>query len=563
VNEIAREKGTTMGSRRIARACTFAGVLGAVLAATSGGEALAGDFVVASCQGDRLNFSTTAFADFATRGMKIKRACNPEGPGLRGLITANVVERGRVPRGAFALVAISAPEGTRFTKFRWAGSVRRRDCRYALQLYAEAPDIKPIALKNVRANQGCPQRARAQAAGYRPRTFDVTGATRIVQRVACVGGDGRTSCSARSANYIRTYKAEIGISDGQPPAVSVIGDTPLARGDWVGGTQPLDYDTADNVGVRAAQAIASGIRGGFEQRPCSLATPEGAFAVGVPCPNGPGQINVDTHRLPEGTQALVVQAQDAANNLGSSESVMARVDNSAPVRVDVSLSGGDGWRNANDFAVAWTNPPEGDRAPITTASYTLCAVAGGSCSRADRAGQGIAGFGIQVPAPGEWKLSVWRGDAAGNASEEAASVPVTLRYDPEPPQLGFESPSPGDPTLVAVQVNDKVSGLADGAIEISRAGSDSWQALATQREGNRLLAHIDDAALPPGDYLLRATARDQANNLGSTTSRLDGQPMALTLPLRVASVLQAAIAQQRIVNRTVRRNGKRHRVRQR
>src|SRR4051812_41549513 len=232
----------TMRRAAISRACAIGALLAVLLIALTTGEAAAGEFRVASCQGDRLNFSTTAFADFATRGMKIKRACNPEGPGLRGLITANVVERGRVPRGALAPVAISAPEGTRFTKFRWAGSVRRRDCRYALQLYAEAPDIKPIPLKNVRANQRCPQRARAQAAGYRPRTFDVTGATRIVQRVVCVGGEGRESCSAGSANYIRTYKAEIGISDAQPPAVSVVGDTPLARGEWVGGTQPLNYD---------------------------------------------------------------------------------------------------------------------------------------------------------------------------------------------------------------------------------------------------------------------------------------------------------------------------------
>ena len=60
--------------------------------------------------------------------------------------------------------------------------------------------------------------------------------------MACVGDDGRKSCSARSANYIRTYKAEIGIADGQPPAVSVTADTPLARGEWVAGTQPLNYD---------------------------------------------------------------------------------------------------------------------------------------------------------------------------------------------------------------------------------------------------------------------------------------------------------------------------------
>ena len=47
------------------------------------------------------------------------------GPGLRGLVTANSSGRGTVPRGAVALVATSAPAGTRFTTFRWAGSLRR------------------------------------------------------------------------------------------------------------------------------------------------------------------------------------------------------------------------------------------------------------------------------------------------------------------------------------------------------------------------------------------------------------------------------------------------------
>ena len=66
--------------------------------------------------------------------MRIKRACNPEGPGLRGLITGNVVRGGQVPRGSVAMATISAPPGTRFTSFRWAGSAQRRDCRYAIQL---------------------------------------------------------------------------------------------------------------------------------------------------------------------------------------------------------------------------------------------------------------------------------------------------------------------------------------------------------------------------------------------------------------------------------------------
>ena len=78
------------------------------------------------------------------------------------------------------------------------------------------------------------------------------GATRIVQRVICVGGDGRKSCSARGSNYLRTYEAEVRIADVLAPRASVLGDTPLGRGEWVGGTQPLNYDASDNVGVRTA-----------------------------------------------------------------------------------------------------------------------------------------------------------------------------------------------------------------------------------------------------------------------------------------------------------------------
>src|SRR3954447_10106409 len=199
------------------RVIAAAGVSSALLVLAAAGAASAGEFTVAACQADRANYSTTAFNDFATRGMRIRRACNPEGPGMRGLVTGNSTSRETVPRGSVAMVALSAPAGTRFTKFRWAGTARRTDCRYALQIYAEGPDIKPVSIKNVRANQHCPRRTEAQAAGYRSRTFDVTGATRIVQRVICQGGDGRKSCSARGANYLRTYQAEVGVLDDQPP----------------------------------------------------------------------------------------------------------------------------------------------------------------------------------------------------------------------------------------------------------------------------------------------------------------------------------------------------------
>ena len=82
------------------RGIAVAAACAAIIMALPAGPAAAGEFEVASCQADQLNFSTTAFGDFATRGMTIKRACNPEGSGLRGLITANTVKRGAVPRGA-------------------------------------------------------------------------------------------------------------------------------------------------------------------------------------------------------------------------------------------------------------------------------------------------------------------------------------------------------------------------------------------------------------------------------------------------------------------------------
>ena len=552
-----------MRSRRNRDRHVLAGALVAIAAAVSPDPAAAGEFAVGSCKADQLNYSTRAFQELATRGMSIRRACDPEGPGLRGLITRNVIRKGRVPRNSLALVVIEAPPGTRFTRFRWAGELRRTDCRYALQMWADAPDLGRIPIKNVRANQGCPRPRRVQSSGYTSENFVVTNATRIVQRVICIGRDRREFCSARGSNYILTDEAEVGIADVLPPSVSILGDTPLARGEWVSGTQPLNYDASDNVGVRSAKALASGADGGTEHRQCAFATPEKSFAAQIPCPNGPGQISVNTDHLSEGTQALAVRAQDTAGNVADSAPVAARIDRSPPDRVDVEVHGGQAWRNTSDFALTWSNPPEVDRAPIVAARYKLCQTPTGECNTGEQQADGISNLSLEVPVPGEWTLSLWRRDAAGNASETAASVPVKLRYDPESPQLGFEPPSADDPTLVSVSVTDQISGLAGGVIEISQLGSGIWQTLATEQQGSRLVARVDDAALPAGGYQFRARAYDFAGNEGSTERRLDGQPMAVTLPLRIAVSMRAGFQRVRTVRRKIRLHGRTRVVRRR
>lgn len=510
--------------------------------------AAAGEYTIHICEAAEAEYTSSAFEAFAERGMRWRRACDPLGPGLRGLVSANVPRPGRVPRGAESGFVLSAPPGATFSRLRWSGHAHRSDCRYALQLYAERPGASPVSIQNVRANRRCPHPGMAQSSSYpRPRSYDLGGATRVVQRVVCVGNPSHEFCSARGQNYIGTLAAEATVVDVTVPSVGIAQDSALARGQWVRGRQSFTYLASDNVGIKGASALVAGSVRGTHSWGCN-------YTQRVPCPSTPGSIDVNTAEVPEGSQSLTVTAEDAASNRAESGAVTVRIDNAAPGSVPIGVGGGEGWRNSNDFDLAWANPPEADRAPISAAHFRLCRLGGGDCVIGDRASAGIATIdNVAVPSPGEWELRLWREDAAGNQQPENASQPARLRFDPEPPQLGFEPPSTEDPTRVSVLVTDRISGLGSGEIEISSAGSGIWQVLPTSREGDHLVTRVDDAALPAGEYDLRASARDQANNLAGTDRRLDGQPMRLRLPLRVATSMKAGVVSKRLVTR----NGKR------
>lgn len=529
----------------------LAGVL-AAFALVAPRPAAAGEFTITACQADAGEFASGAFENLATRGMRWRRACNPLGPGLRGLVTANVVTTGHVAHGAQSAFVLNAPPGTVISRFRWSGHAERRDCRYALQMYGVRTDGSDATIKNVRANKGCPGSGGAQASSWpRPRAFDLGGATKVVQRVVCVGAPSAQFCSGRGLNYMQTFTAEATVVDNTGPSVSILPDTPLARGEWVRGEQSLGYDASDNVGVKEATAFVAGDALGQNPRECD-------YSQRIPCPNGSAQIPaIKTERAPEGTRQIFVGAVDAAGNTANSAIVTAKIDNTPPGTTQVGVEGGEGWRNTNNFAAAWANAPEPDRAPITAAHYRVCRAGTGDCTTATRGGASISRLdGLTVPAPGEWELRLWREDAAGNQQPDNASLPVRLRFDPEPPKLGFEDPSAADPTRVSVQVTDPISGLGGGEIEISRVGSGTWQALPTAQENSHLVTRVDDAALPSGEYELRATAHDQAGNLASTSQRLDGQPMKVKLPLRIGSSVRAGVIEKKRLRR--KDHGKRH-----
>ena len=520
----------------------------ATLAMVSPRPAAAGEFTITACQADAGEFASGAFENLATRGMRWRRACNPLGPGLRGLVTANVVTTAHVAHGAQSAFVLNAPPGTVISRFRWSGHAERRDCRYALQMYGVRTDGSDATIKNVRANKGCSPSGTAQASSWpRPRAFDLGGATKVVQRVVCVGAPSAQYCSGRGLNYMQTFTAEATVVDNTGPLVAILPDTPLARGEWVGGLQGLNYEASDNVGVKGASANLPGKAD--TSRVCD-------FSQRIPCPNGAGHIEVEAERAQEGTQLLQVQAQDAAGNTADSATVVAKIVSTAPGTTQVGIEGGEGWRNTNNYVAAWANAPEPDRAPITAAHYRVCRAGTGECVNDTRGGPSISRLdGLTVPAPGEWELRLWREDAADNQQPDNASLPVKLRFDPEPPKLGFEDISAADPTRVSVQVTDPISGLGGGEIEISRAGSGTWQALPTAQENSHLVTRVDDAALPSGEYELRATAHDQAGNLASTSQRLDGQPMKVKLPLRIASSVRAGVIEKRRVRRKAHSEG--------
>ncbi len=539
-----------MSSTTAGRCWAAVVAVGCVMAAVPSG-ASAGSYEVSTCNAAPGVFSTQAFGDFATRGMRIRRACNPEGPGRRGLLVGNVLRRGRVPFAARSILTLVAPPATHFKSYKWSGDLRRRDCGYALQVYADGTETGRYEVRNKKPHTKCPRNGRAQSSGLpRVRNYPIgnnqAGPRRIVQRIDCRSRDG---CSARGENFVRTFKGSAEVVDYTPPSVQITGGA-LTSGSWVAGDQAVEYSASDNVGVKEAGIVASGINRGNSPRPCD-------FTRLVPCANGPAAIGINTTRLTDGSQPLVVEANDSAGNPGRSAAVTARIDNTPPTRVDVAVEGGEGWRRTPDFALAWANPLEDDRAPITAAHYSLCRAGTRECAAARGAGDGIARIGLTAPAPGEYTATVWREDAAGNQEADNASVPVTLRYDPEPPQPAFEALSTSDPTRISVAVTDRVSGLAGGTIEISRAGSSAWESLPTAQEGERLVARVDDSRFAPGDYALRARAFDQAGNEGSTDRRADGQAMTIRLPLRITSKMRAGVALRKTVRRKVGRRGRR------
>ena len=543
-----------------------------VLVPATGAQA-ANTYWLEFCQA-AANRSVEGFAAVQDRGLITRKDCREAGAVREGLMvrtardTISGRRRAEVRYRDVAALVFQAPPGTVIKTVRWGGRPWRNSCDWLPQL--RIMDEHHPAVKNEllagrsRDNKRCsdsevgaarPPRIRRYAVLGNPK-YDVPRPKYLVQRVLCVNRRG-CALGSRPQAFIVTENLRLEIVDEQGPSQLAVTGGDLFGG-WINSDRTLTYTAADDgSGIKTVRAVND------QAAEIGKVTNDCLFTRPVPCPNGPGSLAIDIRSARQGTQNVALQAFDAADNAsGLVQAGTMHVDTIAPGAADVTIDGGNGWRNTASHTLRWSNADNaGDVAPITGIRYRACPK-GTRCDATPASASSTDQLTIDAP-PGETDVSLWRVDAASNENPANASVPVTLRYDPEPPQAAFNPLDPNDPTRLTAPVSDRYSGLAAAQVELSQQGSGVWQSLATQQEGGHLVARVDDSTLPPGTYLARVVARDAAGNTTVSEQTTGGQPMVLQLPLRIESRLAGGVVHTRTVKRMVRRNGKRRLVRRR
>jgi hypothetical protein len=339
--------------------------------------------------------------------------------------------------------------------------------------------------------------------------------------------------------YVEIHSAQVTLHEDATPSISYLGGG-LTSGTWVRGVQGVGFNSSDYTGIRRAQLWIDGNRNSpvadTGDRSCD-------YTYTVPCSNiSGGALNFDTSTIGNGVHTFRVSTENAAGNWTDTGPTNFYVDNGSPGEVQSpSVEGGQGWHTTNSFAIDWTNPS--DVAPITTAYYEICDQAGQNCQQGNQTGQGINKLtGLMVPAAGTYKVRVWVGDAAGNASG-AKSPFMTLAYDGTIPGPGVPVHNNGwvnasqakgyqqevDPPTGTGLPPSGIAGYA-----VTTDGSEPATAVtlrADPAQQYKGFYTFDD--LPEGDTTVKARAISGAGiastQVGSTVIQVDKTPPVLAV----------------------------------
>jgi hypothetical protein len=501
-------------------------------------DATAGTYDVYACGGPA-GAAQNAFVSSEDANMDAYSICPPGSSVGTGVVTKATSSGGVAPYFAGAFQVFSAPPGATLQSVSFnVGAIRLHDY-WSVGIVAFDGDFNSGDLP-----YGCyPFRP---GCGVGTPTFSIRPTVLLYNRARfrfetrCFNGAGcPTTASGFTPGNRALFSAaniSVRVEDWSQPTVKPHSGA-LWQGGWHRGREEAWSSYTDNVGIMITRMTVDGHQPDVQDyrdgrwpdwARCNFTRPR-------PCVDVvPGGFELNTATLADGAHQIRVEAVDAAGNVGGAHHDI-HVDNHAPAKPNgLTVEGGEEWRQANDFAVRWSNPP-GQAAPITRARYQLCHAAG--CSQGSREGEHLSSLRLQVPAPGHHTLRVWLEDAAGNHDSERGSDPVSLRFDDEAPVAIFEPTDPGDPLAVTASVADRGAGVAAGSIEARRSGEAVWRDLGARLEGGHLAAALDDASLPSGTYELRARVRDGAGNERTADRQRDGRPMLVSLPARGAATI--------------------------
>jgi hypothetical protein len=479
-------------------------------------------YTVVSCD-SALAFGSSAgaWARFSTAG-RAYETCPTNGGFTAGI--SNRMTGQRYAGLSHSGHRFTAPPGTTISRVRLRGRFARGNCAWGTIVRAMPSRSTLLGLPNGRY---CAQTA-YDYSNYPLYLRPPPGTTSVEQLVYC----GASSCSPGATMHTRSV--EVTIDDPRPPSISLSG--PLVSGRWVSGRTgrlpTVNVTARDGSGVsRIAARIGSVVAGA--SYPCN-------WSRAQPCPNSTFAATPHIGDLADGRHTVSTVAVDAAGNTGTAYHDVY-VDNTPPDPILPQVIGGSAWRRANSFAASWSNSAT-TASPITRAHWKICNTNASCPVGGARTEQNVRRLSdLKVPGPGDYRLSVWLEDAAGNQREANAVLSVPLRFDPDPPELAFVPTDPDDPLRVAVNVNDRHSGLASGEIEMRASGSSTWHGLPTAQQGSQLVSYVDDERFRRGLYQFRAHATDRAGNEASTNARTDGAVASLRLPARVQTRLVVGV----------------------
>jgi hypothetical protein len=267
-------------------------------------------YTVSSCDAapDR---STAGWAPLAADGMDADRNCPRGSDFMKGLITRNRAQDGRVSQGESASLAFAAPPGTEFVRMAYTWDGYRKTDAWTVGLSADGH-----WLAGCRAGDGtgeCSFGNNAQT----PRQLSVENYHRIKLETSCDDADGCSTNHTGDATHagMRAYAAlasvAIEIRDGRDPGIADVGGELLEGSGWLRGVAQARFTSNDNTGISSNRMLVDGTKRAESLKACTYTRP-------IPCVTDPQgeSYTVDTRGLADGEHSVELQAVDAAGNVG-------------------------------------------------------------------------------------------------------------------------------------------------------------------------------------------------------------------------------------------------------